>query len=114
MVNGELKIKTMRLLQVIVLSLPLVLLAEDYEVPKTWFGVTVTRKPPIFQVGSSLGTGKNAFLLTVTENLILELSKSFPTLPRGWVLVLDCACFSSPPLLLSSPPPPSSSAFASP
>ena len=38
MVNGELKIKTMRLLQVIVLSLPLVLLAEDYEVPKTWFG----------------------------------------------------------------------------
>ena len=36
MVNGELKIKTMRLLQVIVLSLPLVLLAEDYEVRKTW------------------------------------------------------------------------------
>ena len=38
MENGEPKINSMKLLLIIFLSLPLVLLAEDYEVPKTWFG----------------------------------------------------------------------------
>ena len=38
MENGELKINNMKLLLITFLSLPLVLLGDDYEVPKTWFG----------------------------------------------------------------------------